>query len=119
EDMKILGADRGIQLASELRHDLTDVAVAVHDLCNREPIPQQVTTVKRRAIADRRAAIRCADQMQGDQRIGELGQKKRDPVLELRFQRFWSGPLPGALPSAVDDSLSIRNDEIVQQPEIS
>jgi hypothetical protein len=120
ECVKLLGADSEVRLTRQLRHDLTDVSVSVHDLRNRQAVPQQVLTVVRGRVGNFRRAGQRADWAQracrGDrgERIHDLGQKYRDSMLEFSVRRLRSPPFADALPSAVDDFLSVRNDELLK-----
>jgi hypothetical protein len=120
EHAKVRSADQRRRLTRELRHDLEDVAIAMHDLSDREATALQIVPVKSRPIGDSFARVGCARGAEavycgdGCQCIHDLHQEQRHSIAQGRRDGGLGSPLPRATPRAVDDLLPIRNDQLLQ-----
>ena len=109
EGAELVGADLGLALDGKLGDGLTGVAVVVDDLRDREAAAQEIVAVLTRAGGD----LDLADELRTE-RVFELLEEHRDPVLELERGRAGRHPLghPSAAPS--DDLRSIFTHELIQ-----
>jgi hypothetical protein len=116
EDLKLLRADLGVDLAGELGDDLAHVAVTVDHLGDGESKLEQIRSVKVRAVEDARARDRAGAATR-NQRFDELRQKQRHAVLDVGLAGLRRSSLahPGA--RAIDDRLAVRGDELMEHDE--
>ena len=106
---KVIGADGRVHFHGELGDGLTDVAVVVHDLRDREPLSQQVMPVLNRAVGD--VGIRPETRAQ---RSHELLQEHGHAVIDLRLGRRRNRPRRDFGPATTDELVAVCGNEFVQ-----
>jgi hypothetical protein len=88
---------------------LTDVAIGVNDLRNREPLQQQVMAVLDRAPANVRGRS-----LAEAQRVHQLIEEPGDSVIDLRFDRNWKRSRRDLGPAARDDLFAVGGNEVIE-----
>src|SRR5204863_5949784 len=111
ERTELLGAERRVAFDRELGDRLTDIAVVVNYLRDGEPAAQQVPPVLDRSRGGSGAR---GGTLLALERLLELPQEQRDPLLELGPGRAGSHPLGDASPAPRDDLVSMIRDELAQ-----
>src|SRR5689334_16237946 len=106
---KLVGADRGIQLDSQLGDGLTDVAIVVHDLRHRVALLQEFLAMFDRALAD--VGICRLSEAQG---VAQLIQENWNAVAEPHRRRRGNQPRGHLGSTSSDDLVAMMGYEFVQ-----
>src|SRR4029079_3713120 len=86
QNMKFVGRDGGVLLNGQLRDGLADVTVMLNDLGHSEAERQQFAPGMSRTVTNGPARKRCLGMFPLES-FGQLGQKYRQPMLQLASGR--------------------------------
>jgi hypothetical protein len=106
---EVLRSDGRVGFHRQFGDGLTDITVVVHDLRQREALPKKGFPVPDAARAD----LRGRDHAQA-QRVRQLAQEHRHPVIDFRGGGRWRRPRRHLLPAPPDDFVPIDRDELME-----
>src|ERR1051326_3872606 len=106
---KVAGTDGCVEFNGEFGDGLTDIAIVVHHLGDRESLTQQVASMLDRASPDLRGR-----QFAQAECILQLIEEHRDTVVDLRFSWQWNRARGHLRPAPAAYLISIEGNEFVE-----